>query len=131
MGNFVTAYALLKDFLPTVGFTKVFREVPSNLVQAVPLVTVARFGGADDTATIDKPVVQLDVFASTADSAEEHGEDLRTAMRVKLVKRTFNGAVVGRVATFSGPQLMPWGLTNVYRVSARYQLTIHQYSGIS
>lgn len=130
MGNFVTAYALLADFLPTVGFTKVFREVPPNLVAAVPLVTVTRFGGANTTVVIDKPVVQIDVFSSTADTAEELAEDLRTAMLVNLVKRTFNGAAVGRVATSSGPQLLPWGLTNVYRVSARYQLTVHQYSGI-
>lgn len=131
MGNFVTAYALLADFLPTVGFAKVFREVPPNLTHAVPLVTVARFGGADKNVVIDQPVVQLDVFASTADSAEDLAEDLRTALRTRLPKYTFGGAVVGRVATFSGPQLLPWSSSNVWRVSARYELTVHQYSGIS
>lgn len=131
MGNFVTAYALLADFLPTAGFPKVFREVPPNLVQAVPLVTVVRFGGADEAPTVDKPVMQIDVFASTADSAEELAEDLRTALRTKLPHRVFNGAVVTRVATFSGPQLLPWASSNVWRVSARYQIALHQFSGIS
>ncbi len=130
MGNFVTAYALLADFLPTVGFKAVYREVPPNLVHAVPLVTVARYGGADDTPVIDKPAVQIDVFAATADSAEDLAENLRTAMRIKLIKRTFNGAVVGRVATILAPQLVPWASTNVWRATARYQLTVHQYSGI-
>lgn len=131
MGNHVTAYALLKDFLATVGFTAVFREVPGNLPNAVPLLTVVRFGGVDDNITIDKPRVQIDVFASSADSAEDLAEDVRTAMRIKLLKRTFGGAVVGRVETMSGPQLLPWSASNVYRCSARYQLTVHQYTGIS
>lgn len=131
MGNFVTAYALLKAFLPTVGFEKVFREAPSNLLQAVPLVTVARFGGADEKVVIDKPAVQVDVFASTADTAEDLAEELRTKLRIYLPRFQYEGAVVTGVGTLSGPQLLPWGSTNVWRVSARYQVVIHQYSGIS
>lgn len=131
MGNFVTAYALLKDFLPTVGFPKVFREAPPNLTHAVPLVTVARFGGVDKKIVIDQPVAQIDVFAATADSAEELAEDLRTAMLTKLPRYQFGGAVVTGAATFAGPQLMPWASSNVWRVSARYQVSVHQYSGIS
>ncbi len=130
MGNFVTAYALLKDFLPTVDFPKVFREVPPNLTHAVPLVTVTRFGGADKNIVLDQPVVQIDVFAATADSAEDLAEDLRTAMRMKLPRYVFDGAVVTGVATFAGPQLVPWSSSNVWRVSARYQITVHQFSGI-
>jgi hypothetical protein len=131
VGNYVTAYALLKDFLADVGFNAVFREVPSNLSQAVPLVTVVRFGGVDGPVTIDRPRVQIDVFASSADSAEDLAEDLRTAMRTRLPKRMFGGAVVGRVETMSGPQLLPWSTSGVFRVGARYQLTVHQYTGIS
>ena len=131
MGNFVTAFALLSNFLPTVGFEKVLREVPPNLTHAVPLLTVVRFGGADTAVTIDKPNVQVDVFAATADTAEALAEELRTAMRVKLPKYTYGGAVVGRVETMSGPQLLPWSSTAVWRVSARYQLTVHQYTGVS
>ncbi len=130
MGNFVTAYALLKSFLPTVGFEKVLREVPPNLTHAVPLVTVTRFGGADRKTVIDQPVVQIDVFASTADRAEDLAEDLRTAMLTKLPRYTYGGAVVAAVATFAGPQLLPWAASAVWRVSARYQISVHQYSGI-
>ncbi len=130
MGNFVTAYALLKDFLPTVGFEKVLREEPPNLTHAVPLLIVARFGGADKKIVIDQPVVQIDVFASTADRAEELGEDLRTAMLTKLPGHTYGGAVVTKVATFAGPQIMPWALSAVWRVSARYEISVHQYTGI-
>ena len=130
MGNFVTTYKLLKAFLPTVGFEKVFREVPPNLLQAMPLLTVARFGGTDEKIVIDKPAVQIDVFASSADTAEDLAEDLRTALRIKLPRFEYEGAVVAGVGTLSGPQLLPWGATNVWRVSARYQIVIHQYSGI-
>jgi hypothetical protein len=73
----------------------------------------------------------MDVFASTADSAEELGEDLRTAMHIKLPGYIFGGAVVTKVATFAGPQLLPWASSNVWRVGARYEISVHQYSGIS
>lgn len=131
MGGFVTAYALLKDFGPTVGFEKVFREPPPNLSHAIPLVTVARFGGGDDALVIDQQRIQVDVFASTADTAEQLGEDLRTALRLHLPRYTFGGAVVGRVQTMSAPQLVPWAASGIFRSAARYQLTVHQYSGIS
>lgn len=130
MGNFVTVYRLLKDFLPTVGFNSVHREVPANLVHAVPLVTVVRYGGTDKKIVIDQPAVQIDVFASTADKAEDLGEDLRTALGMKLPRYQFGGAVVTGVGTISGPQILPWSATSIWRVSARYQISVHQFSGI-
>jgi hypothetical protein len=131
MGNFVTAYAMLGNFLPTAGFEKVLREVPPNLPHAIPLVTVARFGGVDTAVTIDQPRVQIDVYASTADRAEELAGQLRTAMRIRLPKYTFGGAVVGRVGTLMAPQLMPYSASGVFKATARYEIVIHQYSGIS
>ncbi|MER7280416.1 hypothetical protein ABT369_38865 [Dactylosporangium sp. NPDC000244] len=130
MGDFVTAYALLADFLPGVGFAKVCRGVPANLSHAIPLVTVARFGGVDTTETLDRPRVQVDVYASTDDRAEELAGQLRTAMRTKLPKYTFGGAVVGRVGTIMAPQLVPYSASGVFKATARYELVIHQYTGI-
>jgi hypothetical protein len=131
VGSFVTAYALLKDFLPTVGFAKVFREPPPNLSHAIPLVTVARFGGVDTAITVDRPRVQIDVYASTADAAEKLGGDIWTAMRTKLPHYVFDGAVVGQVGTVMAPQLVPYSASGIFKVTARYEIAVHQYTGIS
>ncbi|MGI5247771.1 hypothetical protein [Dactylosporangium sp. CA-139066] len=138
MAGYVTAFALLKAFLAEVavadqaGWLKnVHRRPPGNLASSVPLLTVARFGGTDDTITIDRPTVQVDVFASTEDSAEQLGEDVRAALRTRLPRHVHGGAVVGRVETLSAPQLVPWSAASVYRTSARYRLTVHQYTGVS
>lgn len=138
MAGYVTAYALLKAFLTDIAATdqaawlgNVHRRPPGNLASSVPLLVVARFGGADTALTIDQPTVQVDVFASTEDTAEQLGETVRAALRTRLPRYVHGGAVVGRVGTLSAPQLIPWSAASVYRTSARYQLTVHQYTGIS
>lgn len=130
MGTFVTPFTLLQAFLPTVGFNKVLREVPPNLVTAVPFVTVARIGGLDQAVVVDRPRVQVDVFASTDDTAEQLGEQLRTALRTGLPHFMHGGAVVTAVATLSGPRLLAWSKSQVSRSTARYEIAVHQYSGI-
>ncbi|GAA2636897.1 hypothetical protein GCM10010399_82530 [Dactylosporangium fulvum] len=137
MAGYVTAYALLKAFLAELGetdqvaaFKNVHRRPPGNLAHNVPLLVVVRFGGTDDKLTIDRPRIQIDVFASTEDTAERLGEDVRAALRTKLPRYMHGGAVVGRVETLSAPQLLPWSASAVFRTSARYQLTVHQYAGI-
>lgn len=130
MGNFVTAYALLAEFFKAHNYERVFREPPPNLRHAVPLIVVARFGGVGTAVTIDRPRVQVDVYASTEDSAEDIGEKVRTLMLTQLPRHTSGGAVVGRVETMMAPQLLPYAASGLFKVGARYQLTVHQYTGI-
>ncbi|GAA0719861.1 hypothetical protein Drose_06155 [Dactylosporangium roseum] len=137
MAGYITAYALLKAFLAEIGeadqvavFKNVHRRPPGNLATNVPLLVIARFGGADDKLTIDRPRIQIDVFASSEDAAEKLGEDVRAALRTRLPRYQHGGAVVGRVETMSAPQLVPWSASSVFRASARYQMTVHQYTGI-
>lgn len=131
MAGYVSTYALLKAFLASLDLTSVYRQPPSNLAYVVPLLVVARIGGGDRTITLDTARVAIDAYTADEDSAELLGETVRTAMRTKLHGYTFNGAVVGRVETFSGPQLLPWDAPNVFKVGSGYQITTHQYSGVS
>lgn len=131
MAGYVSTYALLKDFLTGALEITVFRQVPSNLTFAVPLAVVARFGGSDRTITLDVARVDIDYYASTEDAAEAGGELIRAAMRTRLHGRMYGGAVVGKVETFTAPRLLPWDAPNVYRCNAAYQVTTHQYVGIS
>jgi hypothetical protein len=131
MGDYVSTYALLRAFFASIGQTSVFRRPPSNLTLAVPVLVIARIGGNDRTITLDRPRAAIDAYASDEDTAEALGETVRTAMRTKARGFMYGGAVVGDVATFSGPQLLPWNAPNVFKVGASYQIVMHQYSGVS
>lgn len=131
MAGYVSTFALLRTFFAGLGLEKVYRQPPSNLTLIVPCLVVARFGGGDRTITLDTARVSIDAFAADEDTAEALGETVRAAMRTKLHGYTFQGAVVGTVQTFSGPQLLPWDAPSVFRAGASYQIVTHQYSGVS
>lgn len=131
MADYVSTFALLKAFFATLGQTSVFRQPPSNMTLIVPLLVIARIGGNDRVITLDTARVAIDAYASDEDSAEALGETVRTAMRTKARRFMYGGAVIGDVATFSAPQLLPWAAPNVFKVGASYQLVVHQYSGVS
>jgi hypothetical protein len=133
VANYVSTYALIKDLLATLlSIEKVFREPPSNLQFELPLVVVARFGGADRVVTHDVARVDIDYYASTEDTAEAGAESIRTMMRTRTRGRIFQGAAVGRVNTISAPRLLPWEASgNVFRCGAAYEMVVHQYTGVS
>lgn len=130
MAGYVSTYALVKAFLATRGYEKVYRVPPHNLTFAVPALVVARIGGSDGPITLDRARIAVDAFTADEDSAEKLGEDVRAALRTRMRGYTYGGAAVGLVETMSAPQLVPWG-PNVFRTTASYQLTVHQYVGVS
>jgi hypothetical protein len=131
VAGYTSIYALLKAFLATVGHTNVGREVPSNLAFDLPFHVVERFGGADRANWLDIARVDIDTYAAAADTAEDFAEQIRAAMRTRLVRYMFDGSTVSKVETMSAPKLIPYDATNVFRASASYQLTISRYVGVS
>ena len=142
MGSFVSTFKLVEDFLRTVGgYAQIHRAPPSNLATALPLHVVSRFGGTDRIVTVYDARIDVDTFASSEDAAERIGEQVRTLIRVHLSGRLFEGATVVRARTVSAPALIPWDVgdgsngtqlpADVFRVSAAYELRIHQYTGVS
>lgn len=132
MGNYVSTYTFLREFLRSVvEINGVYRQPPSNLTTAVPLAVVARFGGADRVVTVDRPRVDIDWYASSEDTAETGAETIRTALLTHLRGWMYGGAVAGKVTTMSGPTLRDWDASgSVFRCHAAYELTIHQYTGV-
>lgn len=124
--------ALLADWLKTaLGITGVIAgdipdDVPSNLDYIVPLVIVSRFGGTDRVLSLDSPRVDVDCFAATRDTAKALGEKVRRAIRVVLPRQILGGAVITRTATFSSPTVVAWASGPVRRVTAAYELGVHQ-----
>lgn len=124
---------LLADWLKT-RFTDIPRivagdipdDVPPNLPTVVPVIMVARYGGADTVPGFDTPAVDVDVFASTRLTARSIAERVRRELRLNLPRQVLSGATVTRVQTISPPTSAPWDASAVRRYTAAYQVGVHQ-----
>lgn len=101
-------------------------ELPYNLTYALPLIAVARFGGADTVLTLDRAHLDIDVFAGTRHAAKHLAEQVRESLRTRLQGATVDGTVVARVQTISAPTHTPWDDRQTRRVTAAYALTVHR-----
>lgn len=116
----------------TLGYENVAHELPTNLVFLMPLIVVDRFGGNDDTITIDRANVDIDCFAPTRVDALAHGEHIRKAMRTQLPRTVLGGATtVLKVETLSAPTAAAFDSKNtVRRCTASYRVHLHQFTGV-
>lgn len=125
------AETLLRDWADTVTDTNVTvivegdEGLPTNLVDLVPLVAVSRFGGGDNTITLDAGNFDVDTYAATHADAKRIAEALRTAIRLNLPGHTTPGLTVARTRTITAPTGRDWQHTNVFLVGASYQITTH------
>lgn len=137
MAGFADIEELLIGWAKTnLGYRYVTDERPLNLVELIrtdPAHVIERFGGADITPTVDVARVDWDVYANTRAAAKHHAEVVRAAVRTGLVGTVLGGVtVVGRVETLSAPQPAPYDSRNtVRRMTMAFQLTLHQFSGVS
>lgn len=131
--RYVSVPKLLKAWLTGVlGYENVATgRIPTNLTFLMPLVVVTRVGGGDDVITLDAANVDIDVFAADEDGAEAQAEHIRRELRLHLPRYQYNGTVVTKTETISGPRLLPFDSRNVvWRVGASYRISTHQYAGL-
>lgn len=136
MADHVDAEQTLIDWLKAVlGYVNVTDELPTNLVDLCrtnPVIVVERFGGNDDTPTIDVARVDVDVYANSRAGAKLHAERIRTAFRTRLAGSRTATAAMGRVSTISAPTAAPYdSQASVRRFTAAYQIVLHTYTGVS
>ena len=114
--------------------TRVVVELPANLADVLPVIQVTRFGGSDDVITLDSANIDIDVFASAANTvggassrsaAETLSEQVRSALRLHLPGYAASGAAVQSVTTISAPRWVPYDNTSLRRFVASYRITIH------
>jgi hypothetical protein len=98
----------------------------------VRVVQVTRFGGGDDSLTLDRANVDIDCYVGPDSdgnpdraAARLLAERVRKAMRVDLAHRTIAGVIVGRVDTVTGPSERPYDDTSLRRFGASYAVTTH------
>lgn len=104
---------------------RVVTDTPSNLALILPVVQVTRFGGSDVAPGIDRPNVDIDVYAATRTLAKTLAEKVRYTLLYVLAGTSTGEATVSRVDTISGPSYRPYDNTALRRVGATYQLTLH------
>lgn len=114
------------------GYENVAHDLPTNLTFLMPLVVVERFGGNDDTITIDRANIDIDVYAPTRADALAHSEHIRQAIRTRLRGYTTGGVTFGRPQTISAPTIAPYDSKHrVRRATAAYRLLVHKFTGVS
>jgi hypothetical protein len=107
---------------------RVATESPSDLQDVLPVALITRYGGSDVELTIDRPSVDVDVYAMTWAAAESLATEMRTAFRTELVGSLVAGAgwraVVAKVRTLSGPARRPTSDPDLRRCGASYEFRI-------
>jgi hypothetical protein len=104
---------------------RVVTELPSNLADVLPLIQVARFGGASSDYVRDAANVDIDTFDVTRAAARLLGEQVRVAFLLHLPGYASGGAAVSSVADISAPRWVPYDNTDLRRFVASYRITIH------
>lgn len=130
--RFPSIEKLLVGYLPTItGGIPATTELPHDFQNAngpthmLPVVFVERISGADLDPRLDRPVVDIDVYAAARVQAQDIAETIRTELRFNLPGATVGGAVFTRVRTVVGPRVLPHANPRVSRYSANYELLLH------
>lgn len=116
--DIITAY--LDAALPQVS---VGTATPKNLAERLPFVQVRRIGGVADSVVIDRPRLDIDVWAATREQAQDTAQLVRAHLRVARYAQ-HTGAVVGRVTEERGPAMLPDPDTRFERCSFTVQVVL-------
>lgn len=127
MAGYASVNLALIAYLGGATGARCVTDLPANLADVLPVIQVERFGGGDDTLTLDNANVDVDVYAADRAKAEALAEQVRFLMRADLPGKTVadGAAVVSRVRTITGPNRLPYDNTGLVRVGAAYQVTLH------
>lgn len=129
--RFTSIEKLLVAYLPTITGVPATTELPHDFqnpdgpTAMLPVVFVERISGADLDPVLDRPVIDVDVYAGTRAQAQEIAETIRTELRFNLPGSTVGGAVFTRTRTIVAPRVLPHANPKVRRYSANYELLLH------
>jgi hypothetical protein len=104
---------------------RVVTELPSNLVEVLPLIQVQRVGGDDDGFRLDRALVDLDVYASTRQAASDLARSARSGLLGHLRGTSTGAAVFNHISTVAAPSWRPYENVNLRRYGGTYQLFFH------
>lgn len=96
--------------------------LPADITQVT--VHVTRISGANRTIRVDRPIVDIDVYAL------DHPSSAGVALTIEAVLKTARNVVTGNgvvqsVNTVNGPRWLPEANPALFRRSATYELHVH------
>ncbi|OKH91503.1 hypothetical protein AB852_28515 [Streptomyces uncialis] len=103
-------------------------ELDNNLADELPTVQVESVGGDDDGFRLDRPLVDINVYAATRGAAVELAGRVRNLLLHELRGSTTATAVFGRVGTLARPAPRPYENPALRRVGATYEVFCHPVS---
>jgi hypothetical protein len=103
-------------------------ELDNDLLSELPTVQVQRAAGDDDGFRLDRPLVDIDVYAATRSAAADLSAVIRGQLLTQLRGSATDRAVYGLVRTVSAPSWRPYENTAVRRHGATYEIFFHPVS---
>lgn len=94
-------------------------DTPPNLAEK--FVKVVRVGGTDDALSVDKPVVDIECFATTRGDASDLARKVQRLLRFRG-ETSVTGGWMRQASTVSGPALRPQANPALWRFGATYQI---------
>lgn len=102
-----------------------FTEPTDVASYELPLILVDRISGADLVPKLDRPILDVDVLASTRGEAQTLAEAVRHYLRWELPGSVFDGVVFTKTRTIVAPRSLPHGNPDIRRYNATYELIMH------
>lgn len=132
--QFASIEQLLAAWLPPqIGGVHVLAELPHDFQNAdgpidlLPVVAIDRISGAEllNSPMLDRPVVDVDVYAGDRAQAQQIAEQIRHVFRWQLPGQRVAGNVFTRTRTIVAPRLLPHANRRVRRYSGNYEFLLH------
>jgi hypothetical protein len=126
MSSYADAELLIVGYL-TAAFPsdRACVELPASWTGRI--IQVERIAGIDPLPSLDQPTVDIECLAPTRLAATEFANQVRRSLRFAAPGYTALGATIARVDTIVGPGWRPYANTNVRRIGATYQITLHNH----
>jgi len=117
---------LLSVLGPKFGSYRFSTKLPGSFTGIA--VRIHRISGANRDITIDRPIVDIDVFSTTGEAdASTAARAIQAALLALAGTQTTNG-VIQRVATVNGPRWLPDANQNIIRYGATFEIYIRAVS---
>jgi hypothetical protein len=100
-------------------------ELDNNLLEELPTVQLEVVGGDDDGFRLDRPLVDVNVYAATRGEALALAATVHALYLTQLRGSKTANAVFGMVRTVSRPAVRPYENTALRRVGATYEIFCH------
>ena len=129
--KFPSIEQLMVAWLPTVVDVDVTSELPHNFqdpdspMHMLPVAFVERISGADLNNRLDRPIIDIDVYAADRAQSQDLAETIRWRLRNDLPGTVFNGVVFTRTRTVLAPRRLAHANPRLHRYSANYELVLH------